>query len=532
MIRISDYRVPIEDDTPLKRLAAKRLKLPVNAITGVNIIRKALDARRKGNITFVYTLDVQVNGPEGQIISRLHDSRVALVVEPPPEPVFYGNAQLTERPVVVGFGPAGMLAGLTLAEHGYRPLIIERGREIDRRTADVAAFWQTGILDETSNVQFGEGGAGTFSDGKLTTRVTDPRMRNVLDCFIEAGAPPEIRYWYKPHIGTDRLREVVKNIRQKIITLGGEIRFESTLQDLCHVNGQLQYILLSSGEKIACNALLLGIGHSARDTYAMLARRGIAMEAKPFAIGVRIEHPQQLIDAAQYGQTAGHPNLKAADYALVHHDKAGGRTAYSFCMCPGGLVVAAASEQGGLVTNGMSHYLRDSGIANSALVVNVNQADCGGDILGGIEFQRLYERLAFKLGGGSYQAPAQTVGSFLKGLDASIKTRLIEPSYRPGITAVKLERCLPDFVCRTLRQALLEFGRKIAGFDHPEALITGVETRTSAPVRIIRQEYQSITVRGLYPIGEGAGYAGGIMSASLDGMNAALSLIKTYRQPL
>lgn len=531
MIRITDYRVPIEDETSLSRLAAKKLKLPAGAIAGVTIVRKALDARRKGNISFVYSLDVQVNAPEGQVLSRINDSRVALVVEPPPEPVFYGKGILSERPIVVGFGPAGMLAALVLAQHGYRPLVIERGRDIDRRTADVANFWETGNLDEISNVQFGEGGAGTFSDGKLTTRVNDSRMIQVLDLFIEAGAPQEIRYWYKPHIGTDRLREVVKNIRNKVISLGGEIRFETKLQDICLCNGQIKGIVLDNGEQISCTALLLGIGHSARDTYSMLAKRGIAMEAKPFAIGVRIEHPQQLIDAAQYGQSAGHKQLSPADYALVYHDKVSGRTAYSFCMCPGGLVVAAASEHGGVVTNGMSLYQRSSGIANSALVVNVTPQDYGGHVLDGIEFQRRYEQLAYKLAGSNYQAPAQTVGSFLSADEAKITTQFIRPSYRPGIVTASLEHCLPDFVIHTLHQAIPEFGRKIRGFDHPEALMTGVETRTSAPVRILRQDFQSVSIAGLYPIGEGAGYAGGIMSASLDGMNAALSLMRFFQQP-
>lgn len=528
MIRITDYRIPIEDETPLLRLAAKRLKLPIGAIDQVTIVRKALDARRKGSITFVYTLDVQVKEFEAQVVQQMRDSHVTLVVEPSPEPVFYGQQQLNDRPVIVGFGPAGMLAALTLAEHGYQPLVLEQGRDIDRRTADVAAFWQTGKLDASSNVQFGEGGAGTFSDGKLTTRVTDPHMRHVLDRYIEAGAPPEIRYLHKPHIGTDRLRQVVKNIRQKVIRLGGEVRFETKLVDIMLQDGEVHGVVLEDGRIIACSALFLGIGHSARDTYELLQRRGVAMEPKPFAIGVRIEHPQAMIDTAQYGQSAGHKQLNPADYALVYHDKASGRTAYSFCMCPGGLVVAAASESGGIVTNGMSLYQRASGVANSALVVNVTTADFGGGVLGGVEFQRRYERLAFQLAGNDYRAPAQSVGSFLTG-SPDVISYLTKPSYRPGIVQVSLEQCLPDFVSHTLRQALPDWGRKIRGFNHPEAVLTGVETRTSAPVRILRQDFQSVSSKGLYPIGEGAGYAGGIMSASLDGMNAALALMRTYK---
>lgn len=530
MIRITDYRVAIGDATPLPQLVAKRLRLPVGAVAAVTIVRKAIDARRKQAISFVYTLDVQLHAAESTLVQKLRDARVALVVEPPPEPVFYGRQPLSERPLLVGFGPAGMLAALTLAEHGYRPLVLEQGRDVDRRTAAVADFWRTGRLDPLSNVQFGEGGAGTFSDGKLTTRVNDPRMREVIDRFIAAGAPAEIRYLHKPHIGTDRLRQVVKTIRQQIIARGGEVRFGAKVVDLLLNDGQVSGVILDDGSKLACSVLLLGIGHSARDTYQLLARRGIAMEPKPFAIGVRIEHPQMLIDAAQYGQAAGQPQLSAADYALVYHDQAGGRTAYSFCMCPGGQVVAAASEAGGVVTNGMSLYQRASGIANSALVVNVTPDDCGGGVLDGIALQRRYEQLAFQLAGGGYLAPAQTVGSFLSG-SALLSAALIRPSYRPGVVAASLAQCLPDFVIQTLRRALPDFGRKIRGFDHPEAILSGVETRTSAPLRILRRDFQSLSVRGLYPIGEGAGYAGGIMSASLDGMNAALAVMRQFQQP-
>ncbi|MDU4960277.1 MAG: hypothetical protein E6X17_06400 [Sporomusaceae bacterium] len=530
MIRITDYRVAVDDATPLPQLAAKRLRLPVAALGNVTIIRKAIDARRKTAISFVYTLDVEAGSAEAKVVQRLRDAHVALVVEPPPEPVFYGCKPLAERPLLVGFGPAGMLAALTLAEHGYRPLVLEQGRDIDRRTADVAAFWRTGQLDPSSNVQFGEGGAGTFSDGKLTTRVNDPRMREVLDRFVAAGAPPEIRYRHKPHIGTDRLRQVVKQIRRQIIALGGEVRFEAKVAELCLRDGRVEGVVLADGSKLPCSVLLLGIGHSARDTYEMLQRQGVALEAKAFAIGVRIEHPQSLIDAAQYGPAAGHPHLGAADYSLVYHDKGSGRTAYSFCMCPGGLVVAAASEAGGVVTNGMSLYQRASGIANSALVVNVTPADYGGGVLDGIAFQRRYEQLAFRLGGGGYQAPAQTVGGFLAG-GVARDSGLLAPSYRPGLAAVPLTQCLPDFVAHALMRALPDFGRKIRGFDHPEAVMTGVETRTSAPLRILRREFEAISTPGLYPIGEGAGYAGGIMSAALDGVNAALAVMRQFQPP-
>jgi hypothetical protein len=496
----------------------------------VVIVRKALDARRKSNINFVYSLDVKTAIPEGQVLAQLGGDRDVAVVGAAASAAIIGGTQpLAYQPVVVGMGPAGMLAALTLAQYGYRPLVLERGRDVDRRTQDVAAFWKTGQFNAESNVQFGEGGAGTFSDGKLTTRINDPRMREVLALLIEAGAPPDIAYAHKPHIGTDKLRIVVKNIRQRILSLGGEIEFEARVTDIDSKAGQLAGIVVNDNRYIPCNVALLGIGHSARDTYEMLHHRGIAMEAKAFAIGVRIEHPQPLIDKAQFGPAAGQEKLGAADYALVYHEKNSGRTAYSFCMCPGGVVVAAASEPGGVVTNGMSLYKRNSGIANSALVVNVDPADYGSQVLGGIEFQRRYERLAFESGGSNYCAPVQTVGNFLANKTGSIDG-LTGSSYRPGIMSADLRQCLPSFVTDTLAQALPEFDRKIKGFAHVQAILTGVETRTSAPVRLVRApDYQSVNTAGLYPIGEGAGYAGGIMSAALDGLNAAIEVIKKYK---
>ncbi|BBB91426.1 MAG TPA: NAD(P)/FAD-dependent oxidoreductase [Methylomusa anaerophila] len=530
MLRVTNFRIPLTDDTPIDKLAAKRLKLPLAAIESVTIVRRALDARRKNNINFVYSLEVTVKMPEGQVLSRLSgDKDVVKAVPAASGAIETGTRPLTCQPVVIGAGPAGLLAAYILARHGYKPLLLERGRDVDRRTQDITAFWRTGRLDETSNVQFGEGGAGTFSDGKLTTRVSDPKLGQLLDLLVDWGAPPEIKYLHKPHIGTDKLRTIVKNIRTRIREMGGKVEFEARLTDVAIADGRLTGITVNDNRRIPCDVLFLGIGHSARDTYAMLYRRKVAMEAKPFAIGVRIEHPQELIDQAQYGPAAGHPKLGAADYALVYQDRSSGRAAYSFCMCPGGMVVAAASETGGVVTNGMSLYRRDTGIANSALVVNVTPADFGTDILSGIEFQRHYERLAFAAGGGGYAAPVQTVGDFLAGKSGGTNY-LVHPSYRPGTTAVNLHRCLPACVTGTLAGALPDFGRKIQGFAHPGAVLTGVETRTSAPVRILRgQDFISQNTQGLYPIGEGAGYAGGIMSAALDGMNAAIAFIKAYK---
>ncbi len=489
-----------------------------------------MDARRKSNIAFVYSLDVTVAAPEGQVLAKLAGDRdVALRIEEVPEQVVPGHKPLDSPPVVVGAGPAGLFAALTLAEHGYRPVLLERGRDVETRTRDVARFWQNGEFDPASNVQFGEGGAGTFSDGKLTTRVTDPRSAQVLDALVAAGAPAEIKYLHKPHVGTDRLRTVVAGLRRRIIAAGGTVEFESRVTDIAVDGGMLTGIIINENRHIPANIALFAIGHSARDTYRMLAGRGVAMEAKPFAIGLRIEHPQELIDRAQYGGLAGHPKLGAADYALVFQDKAAGRTAYSFCMCPGGLVVAAASEEGGVVTNGMSLYGRASGLANSALVVNVGPADFGAGALAGIEFQRRWERLAFAAGGGTYTAPAQAVGDFLAGRTGGSKY-LAPPSYRPATVAADLAACLPPAVAATLARALPDFGRRIKDFDHPRAVLTGVETRTSAPVRLVRgADFMSTTITGLVPVGEGAGYAGGIMSAALDGLNAALAIIREYR---
>ena len=528
MLKITNLRIALGEAASLKEIAGKRLRIALTEITEVYALRKAVDARRKGNICFVYSLGVKLKDEDFVLKKLGEDKDVSRMEETKAEPPVKGTRELVARPIVVGLGPAGLLAALTLAKNGYRPLVLERGRDVERRSRDVAKFWQSGEFDPESNVQFGEGGAGTFSDGKLTTRVNDPLMKEILDTFVAAGAPQEICYLHKPHVGTDRLREVVKHLREEIIKLGGEVRFETKVEELLLKDGKVAGVLTAAGEKIASEIVVMAIGHSARDTYASLHAQGVAMEPKAFAIGVRIEHPQEKIDRSQYGPAAGHPNLPAAEYALVHHDKASGRTAYSFCMCPGGLVVAAASEEGGVVTNGMSLYSRASGVANSALLVNVEPKDWGGSVLGGIEYQRKWERAAFKAGGGSYKAPTQTVGDFLAATVGK-KKAMLKATYKPGVFPADLRQCLPDFVSATLAAALPVFGRKIHGFDDPAARMTGVETRSSAPLRILRgADFVSSSLPGFYPAGEGAGYAGGIMSAALDGLNIAREIIRNY----
>lgn len=532
MIRISNLNIPLADDTALQAAVARRLHIDAGSVRRLRVVRENIDARRYRGapISFVYVVDVETKEGDNKILQRMkRDKQLSKAPDEIPS-VFErvrSIAGASERPVIVGFGPAGMFSALLLAEAGCAPLVLERGDDVDARQRAIEDFWNGGRLDTTTNVQFGEGGAGTFSDGKLTTRISDPVMADILKVFVEAGAPDEILRLHKPHIGTDLLRGIVKNIRERIRKLGGEVRFGCTVTDIEISSDGIKAVVVNGSERIETNAVLLGIGHSARDTYHMLYGKGISMEAKPFAAGVRIEHPQELIDRSQYGEDAGNPKLHAADYALTYKDTETGRGAYSFCMCPGGQVVAAASEEGRVVTNGMSLYARDSGIANAALLVQVAAEDFKGDVLGGIALQREYEALAYRLGGGDYSAPVQTVGDFLSGRKGSTDY-LVAPSYRPGVIPCDLRECLPPVIAKTLADALPFFGRKIKGFDDPGAPMTGVEMRSSAPCRIIRSRdtYESVSTQGLFPMGEGAGYAGGIMSAAVDGVNTALAFLK------
>jgi uncharacterized FAD-dependent dehydrogenase len=445
-------------------------------------------------------------------------------------PVAQAPKGLSERPLVVGFGPCGVFAALLLAQMGFKPIVLERGRDVRRRTQDTWGLWRRKTLTPESNVQFGEGGAGLFSDGKLYSQIKDPKFygRKVMQEFVRAGAPDNILYVSKPHIGTFRLTGVVAAMRNEIIALGGEVRFESKVTDLAIDAGQIEGVMLESGEVIHSRHVVLALGHSARDTFRMLERRGVFIEAKPFAIGFRIEHPQSLIDRARLGKYAGHAELGAADYKLVHHAK-NGRSAYSFCMCPGGTVVAATSEPQRVVTNGMSQYSRNERNANAGIVVGINpEQDFPGGPLAGVELQERLESFAFELGGGDYCAPGQLVGDFVRS-QPSTQLGEVEPSYKPGVRLGDLAPSLPEYAIEAIREALPAFGKQIRGFDRDDAVLTGVETRTSSPVRITRdaESLQSLNVRGLYPCGEGAGYAGGILSAGVDGIKVAEAVARS-----
>jgi len=523
MLRLTELRLPL--DHPPEALSAAivaRLGIAAADLVDFTVFRRSYDARKTAAVTLIYTLDLTVRD-EAALLRKFADDRY-IALAPDTHYRFVGHAPegFSSRPVVVGFGPCGIFAGLVLAQMGLRPIVLERGKAVRERTKDTWGLWRNNVLNPESNVQFGEGGAGTFSDGKLYSQIKDPKHhgRKVLTEFVKAGAPEEILYVAKPHIGTFRLVGMVENMRHDIEALGGEIRFEQRVTDLLIEDGHVRGLTLASGEEIRCDHVVLALGHSARDTFEMLHARGVYMEPKPFSIGFRIEHPQSLIDRARFGPNAGHPLLGAADYKLVHHAK-NGRSVYSFCMCPGGTVVAATSEPNRVVTNGMSQYSRNERNANAGIVVGITPKDYPGGPLAGVEFQRRWESRAFELGGGTYEAPGQLVGDFIAG-KPSTALGAVEPSYKPGVRLGDLATSLPDYAIAAIREALPAFDRQIKGFSMYDAVLTGVETRTSSPLRITRgPDLQSLNVKGLYPAGEGAGYAGGILSAGVDGIRVA-----------
>ena len=525
MIRIANFKLDFgREDILLKKRVAKQLHNPVEQIPSWRIFKKSLDARKKDRIHYVCVVDVAVDNETKVLAGVKGDKNVSKT----PDLSYHfpeGKCQMEKRPVVVGFGPAGMFAALILAQMGLKPIVLERGGDVDSRKEAVDKFWQTGQLDVDNNVQFGEGGAGTFSDGKLTTRIKDPRCRKVLEEFVAAGAPGEILYDSKPHIGTDLLRGVVKEIRQKIISLGGEVRFFSKVTDIFSENGMVTAVEINGKERLDASDVVLALGHSARDTFAMLYEKGFALEQKPFAIGVRIEHPQEMVNVSQYGEAAD--QLPAADYRLTYTTTKG-RGVYTFCMCPGGYVVAAASEEGRLAVNGMSEHARDGQNANSALLVQVFPEDFGSEHpLAGMYFQQELEEKAFQAGGGNYTAPVQTVGSFLQ--DKENVFGQVCPTYAPKTVFADMKEIFPDFMTEAMAEALPAMGRRLKGFDRDDAVLTAVESRSSSPVRILRGEGgQSLSLTGLYPTGEGAGYAGGIVSAAVDGVVAAEHIFRRH----
>ncbi|EKV02740.1 FAD-dependent dehydrogenase [Leptolyngbya sp. PCC 7375] len=524
MLRLSEIKLPLDHtDEELQATILKKLRLKAADMASYKVFKRSYDARRRSEIRLVYIVDIETP-KQKQLLNRFKQDPH---VNPTPDTSYHYVASapqgLEHRPVVIGNGPCGMFAGLLLAQMGFKPIILERGKAVHERSVDTFGFWSKGKFKPESNVQFGEGGAGTFSDGKLYSRIKDTNHhgRKVLQELVNAGAVPEILYINKPHIGTYRLVKIVENLRNTILSLGGDVRFETRVDDFDIEDRQMRGVILANGDYIRTDHVVLAVGHSARDTFEMLHRRGVYIEPKPFSIGFRVEHPQPLIDQCRFGEQAGHPLLGAADYKLVHHC-GNGRSVYSFCMCPGGQVVAATSETGRVVTNGMSQYERSGKNANSGIVVGITpEEDYPGGPLAGIALQRELESRAFELGGSTYKAPSQLVGDFLAG-KPSTQLGNVKPTYRPGVHLCDLSTSLPDYAIEAIREALPVFDKKIKGFAMHDAVLTGVETRTSSPIRIKRgDDFQSLNTKGLYPAGEGAGYAGGILSAGVDGIKVA-----------
>ena len=526
MLRLTDVKLPLDhDDQAINEYILQRLSLQPEQLSEYTVFRRGYDARKRDVIILMYTLDITLadSVDEQTLLAKFEkDQHVRMTPDMEYKFVAEKTKELEQRPVVIGFGPCGLFTALILAQMGLNPIVLERGKEVRERTKDTFGFWRKRILNPESNVQFGEGGAGTFSDGKLYSQVKDPKFhaRKILTEFVKAGAPEEIMFLSKPHIGTFKLVTMIERMRNDIIALGGDIRFSARVDDILIENDQVTGVQLAGGEIIETNHVSLAIGHSARDTFEMLQKRGVYLEAKPFSIGFRIEHKQSAIDDARFGKNAGNQLLGSADYKLVHHCK-NGRSVYSFCMCPGGTVVAATSEEGCLVTNGMSQYSRKEMNANSAIVVGITPEDFPGNPLAGIDLQRKWEQNAFVLGGSNYDAPGQTVGDFLTGRGDGEFGDVV-PSYKPGLKFTDLSKALPPFAIAAIREAIPAFEKKIKGFSAKDATLTGVETRTSSPVSIKRgRDFQSISTKGLYPAGEGAGYAGGILSAGIDGIKVA-----------
>ena len=531
MIRVTEVKLSLDQalnfDLEIKNIH-KYLKSKYNLfnVSDLTIYKKAIDARDKNRINFVYSVDFFTD--DEKRLLRLKDMHITATPAMKYEEVSQGENRLNYRPVIVGFGPSGIFSALILARRGYRPIIFEMGLDIDNRDKDFEQFIKTRKFKKSASIQFGEGGAGTYSDGKLTTSISDLRCRLVSETLVKYGANPELIYINKPHVGTDKLKQIIKAIRSEIIDLGGEVFFGSQMTSIITEKDILVGVEINNKKIIKTNVLLLGIGHSSRDTFEMIHNNGFNLMRKPFAIGVRIEHPQTLINKSQYGDNANHPSLKAADYKLSFHDKSG-RSAYTFCMCPGGYVMCGSSEESGVVTNGMSESKRDNFNANSAVLVNIQTDDFpGSHVLAGMYFQRELEQLAYKAAGSNYNAPAQLVGDFLKG-QLSKGIGEVKPTYEPGITFVDFNELLPNFVTTTLKNALLDFNRKIHGFAMPDAIMTGIETRSSSPIRIVRDDGFESNIKGVFPMGEGAGYAGGIMSSAVDGIKVAEEIIKRYK---